>query len=170
MDSHPFDTLPLPQGGNLIFTPCPGTKGVNLQASISQLKLAGAQAIITLMPDEEMTRYEVEALPEACQQHDLKWFHLPVEDDTAPRADFQHEWESQRQQVHNILDQNGTLVIHCKGGSGRTGLMAAIILLERGFTIQQAVSLVKTTRPKSLSLQPHIDYLNHIYGSKQQRS
>lgn len=46
---HPFDYLEL-STGSLIFTPCPGTKGVSLSESISQLKTASAAAIITLMP------------------------------------------------------------------------------------------------------------------------
>jgi len=170
MDSHPFDILPLDQGGSLIFTPCPGTKGIDLQTSIAQLKRAGAEAVITLMTDEEMADLEVDILPVVCQQHGLQWFHLPIEDDEAPAAEYQQKWDSQKQQIHNILDQNGTLAIHCRGGSGRTGLMAAILLLERGIEFDQAVSMVKGLRPKALMKQPHIDYLNRTYGSQQQRS
>ncbi|MES9929129.1 MAG: hypothetical protein ABW158_13550 [Candidatus Thiodiazotropha sp. 6PDIVS] len=48
MAIHPFDILPLNNGGNLIFTPCPGTKGVDLETSVRQLKEAGAESIITL--------------------------------------------------------------------------------------------------------------------------
>jgi len=168
VDSHPFDTLFIDQGGCLIFTPCPGTKGVDLQTSIAQLKQAGANAIATLMPNDEMIRNEVEALPSVCEQHGLQWFHLPVEDDAAPADDFQRSWEKQKDQINSILDQNGTLVIHCRGGSGRTGLMAAIVLLERGISFDHAVTMVKGLRPKALKLQPHIDYLTHMYGDIEQ--
>lgn len=167
MDSHPFDILPLDQGGSLIFTPCPGTKGIDLQTSITQLKQAGAMAVITLMTDEEMVGLEVDALPTVCKKHELQWFHLPIEDDEAPAAEYQQKWDSQQQKIHNILDQNGTLVIHCRGGSGRTGLMAAILMLERGTEFDQAVSMVKGLRPNALKKQPHIDYLNRTYGSDQ---
>lgn len=165
MDLHPFDTLLLDQGGSLIFTPCPGTKGIDLPTSIDQLKQAGAKAVITLMPDEEMARFEVETLPEVCEQHGLKWFHLPIEDDTAPAVEFQKAWAEHKQQVNSILDKNGTLAIHCKGGSGRTGLMAAIILLERDIDFDQAVSMVKRMRPNALKRQPHTDYLVRTYDS-----
>lgn len=170
MASHPFDTLPLDQGGSLIFTPCPGTKGIDLPTSIAQLKQAGAMAVITLMTVDEMARFEVDTLPIVCEQHDLLWFHLPIEDDKAPGVEYQQKWDRYKQEIHNILDQNGTLVIHCLGGSGRTGLMAAIILLERGIAFDGAISMVKGLRPKSLKKQLHVDYLNRTYGSKQQRS
>lgn len=165
MDSHPFDILQLEQGGSLIFTPCPGTKGTDLATSVAQLKQAGANAVITLMPNKEMALFGVETLPEVCAQHGLTWFHLPIEDDAAPATEFLQSWVKYKQQANSILDKNGTIAIHCKGGSGRTGLMAAIILLERGIDFVQAVSMVKSLRPKSLKLQPHIEYLNRTYGS-----
>lgn len=162
MNLHPFDSLPLEQGGRLIFTPCPGTKGVDLEASVAQLEQAGASAIVTLMPEDEMARFEVEALPSVCDQHGLEWFHLPVEDDKAPTVEFQQRWEKQKGRINSILDDNGTLAIHCRGGSGRTGLMAAIILLGRGIPFEQVVSMVQGLRPNALKLQPHIDYLMSV--------
>jgi hypothetical protein len=51
---HPVDLLILPSNGKLIFTPCPGTKGVTLQDSIDQLKRAGPSALITMLPDDEL--------------------------------------------------------------------------------------------------------------------
>lgn len=157
--THPFDRLPLVEGGALLFTPCPGTKGVELASALEQLRQAGANAVITLMPEEEMARFGAEALPALCAQQGLNWFHLPVEDDAAPSAAFATQWAAQRQAVHRLLDDNGTVAIHCRGGSGRTGLMAAILLLERGHDLDQAVAMVQQLRPNALKQQPHRDYL-----------
>lgn len=162
MQTHPHDILLLAEGGKLIFTPCPGTKGVGLEESISQLRLAGAKAIISLTPHTEMARLEVEDLPQACQDQGVEWFHLPVEDDSAPAAEFGQGWARDREKIIAILDQDGALAIHCKGGSGRTGLMAAIILLERGAELEQVVRMVQGLRPKSLRLQPHVEFLKKL--------
>ncbi|WP_315709725.1 hypothetical protein [Brenneria uluponensis] len=43
---HPFDILTLDNGAKLIFTPCPGTKGVPLADALKPLKKAGAQVVI----------------------------------------------------------------------------------------------------------------------------
>jgi len=51
MQTHPFDILALENGAQLIFTPCPGTKEVILSGSISTLKDAGTNMLITLMFD-----------------------------------------------------------------------------------------------------------------------
>lgn len=162
MQTHPYDILPLAKGGKLIFTPCPGTKGVALEESISQLRQAGASAVISLTPQTEMARLQVEDLPQACAKQGLDWFQLPVEDDSAPAAEFALGWARDREKILAILDQNGALAIHCKGGSGRTGLMAAIIMLERGVGLEQVISMVQRLRPKALRLQAHVEYLNEL--------
>ena len=52
MQTHPFDILSLENGAQLIFTPCPGTKDSTLAESISTLKQAETQMLLTLMFDE----------------------------------------------------------------------------------------------------------------------
>jgi len=64
--------------------------------------------------------------------------------------------------VHRLLDAGKRIAVHCKGGSGRTGLMAAQILVERGYTKEDALAAVKALRPKALSLAAHQDYLARL--------
>ena len=63
MNKHPYDVLDLPDQVCLIFTPCPGTKGLDLETSVRELHQAGADAIVTMMTDEELAKFEVASLP-----------------------------------------------------------------------------------------------------------
>lgn len=163
---HPFDTLALGDDqGSILFTPCPGTKDVDLATSLDQLKQAGAVAIVTLMQGEEMERHGVQALPELCQQKDLLWFHFPVADDSAPADAFAHAWQRDKQQVHALLDQGKTIALHCKGGSGRTGLVAAQILYERGVEQGQVFERVQALRPQALRHAVQADYIQRLFSS-----
>ena len=157
---HPFDILPLESGANLIFTPCPGTKAVELQASLEQLASAGAVAILTLMPIEEMQRNAVNDLPALCASLGLQWFHLPIEDDRAPEQAFQTSWQLAKGKIHALVESGKSIAIHCKGGSGRTGLVAAQILLERGVPLEQVIDKVRAVRPNALQLPAHQAYIN----------
>lgn len=163
---HPFDELLVNPGTSataaLIFTPCPGSKGVDLTTSLQQLKAAGAKAVISLTPDEEMTELQVKDLPALCRELDLFWFHCPINDDQAPGLAFAEGWQQAQAQVHQLLRQGGKVAIHCKGGSGRTGLMAAKILLELGLDKIHVKQRVQALRPYALTLKPHLDYFNRL--------
>ncbi|WP_336987855.1 tyrosine-protein phosphatase [Aeromonas hydrophila] len=161
---HPFDILNLDNGARLIFTPCPGTKEASLQASLKTLKEAGAEAVVTMMPDAELSEFKADSLPAECEALDLAWFQLPVEDDCAPETPFAEAFANHKADLLARLAAGQTLAIHCRGGSGRTGLMAAILLLEAGYAPTQVKSLVQGLRPKALTLDPHVNYLNKHYS------
>ena len=101
MPQHPYSVLPLAQfNGQLIFTPCPGTKGTRPFEALQTLKDAGASALLTLMPTEELLQNEIDLLPEECQMLGIEWFHLPVEDDQAPGEAFKAAWEQHLSLIH----------------------------------------------------------------------
>lgn len=160
--SHPYDELVLEGSAALLFTPCPGTKGKALDASLLTLKQAGASAIITLMPTEEMERNAVTDLPERCAELELAWFQCPIEDEHAPLADFASAWQQHGPAVHQLLKDGKKIAIHCKGGSGRTGLMAAQIMLERGIDKAQVKQRIQALRPNALTLVPHLTYFQSL--------
>jgi protein-tyrosine phosphatase len=160
--THPFDLLPLAKGGGLIFTPCPGTKGVDLASSVQQLKAAGTQVLLTLMPTTEMQLNNAEQLPELCAEAGIQWFQLPIADDHAPEQDFQQNWPAASTVVLPLLHAGGIVAIHCKGGSGRTGLVAAQLLLELGYSKAETLALVQALRPYALTLAPHQAYFQSL--------
>jgi protein-tyrosine phosphatase len=166
LNTHPHDKLVLPEGGALILTPCPGTKGVDLTSSLAQLRRAGADAVVTMMPDEELARFEVPDLPDVVGQNGMAWFQFPVEDDAAPDEAFERTWQARKSEVLSLIRQDRCMAIHCRGGSGRTGLMAAVIMREMGMDEAQAIDLVKGLRPNSLKLSAHAEYLAAHYDTK----
>lgn len=160
--THPFSPLVInDDAGQLLFTPCPGTKDVGLQQSLEQLAAAGASAIFTLMPQDEMQRNAVIDLPELCAQLGLEWFHLPIEDDHAPEQLFQDAWNQSRERIHALVNGGKSIAIHCKGGSGRTGLVAAQILLERGLPLDEVIERVRAIRPNALQIPAHQEYITN---------
>jgi protein-tyrosine phosphatase len=166
LSTHPYDILVLPKQRRLIFTPCPGTKGVDLTASVNELHQAGADAIITMMTDEELAKFEVASLPDVVRQSGMTWFHFPVEDDAAPAEVFEQSWQASKAEVLALIEQGKCVAIHCRGGSGRTGFMAAVIMRELEMDETQASDLVKDLRPNSLKLPAHTEYLATHYDKK----
>lgn len=160
MPQHPYSVLSAKQiQGQLIFTPCPGTQDTSLAEALVTLKEAGASALLTLMPTEELHQNAVDDLPQQCQQHGIEWFHLPVEDDQAPAEPFQAAWDANRERIKQLLSEGKHIAIHCKGGSGRTGLIAAQLLIECGVPLREAISQVQALRPRALQHPAHVQYI-----------
>lgn len=161
--NHPYDLLSIPGiKGKLIFTPCPGTKDSSLVDALATLKQAGASAVISLMPVSELAANGAEDIGKQCQVQDMAWFHLPVADEQVPLEDFGQGWKASKQSILERLNAGQDIAIHCKGGSGRTGLIAARIMIEAGIPRADAIALVQTLRPKAIQHPAHINWINQF--------
>lgn len=161
MNYHPFETLILANGAKLLFTPCPGTKSVSLENSVHQLKEQGVSMLLTLMFDEEMADNGITTLPNLCKSLQISWLQLPVIDDEAPQAEFEQQWQQHKTHILNEVHNKGVVAVHCKGGTGRTGTVIALILLQLGWSIDKIKQEIQTLKPKALRIQKQIDYLNN---------
>ena len=163
-NQHPFWTLPLneaaPTKGGLLLTPCPGTKGVNAITSLRQLKAAGATVVLTALENDDLPNQGVDLLAEACKLLGMQWIHVPIEDDCAPTAEFESKWQRANDAAQIALNNGEFVVAHCKCGSGRTGLLAARILLARGQPFVATIEAIQAQRPGAFTHQPHIDYIS----------
>ncbi|REG77584.1 cyclin-dependent kinase inhibitor 3 family protein [Marinomonas pollencensis] len=161
--THPTWELPLPDTeAGLVLTPCPGTKDASLSDSIAELKKQGVMAIVTALSLEEMQDRGVASLPEEVEQAGLKWFHLPIEDDCAPGADFIAKWQQASPELHQTIKKGQKIALHCMGGSGRTGLLAAHLLLEREWPLEQIISEVQALRPGAFTKQVQVQYIQQF--------
>jgi len=169
VNQHPFETLNLPNGAKLIFTPCPGTKSINLIDSIVQFKQQGVSMLITLMFDREMTENKVTNLPQLCEAHQIKWLQLPIVDDEAPQNEFEHQWKKHKPTILEEINNKGVVAVHCKGGTGRTGTVISLLLLQLDWTVDKIKQEVQTLKPKALQLEKQKDYLNRTLMSFEEK-
>lgn len=114
------------------------------------------------MPTEELLQNEIDLLPEECQMLGIEWFHLPVEDDQAPGEAFKAAWAQHHPRLKQLLTEGKTIAIHCKGGSGRTGLVAAQLLIESGVPFSDAIRDVQSLRPRAIQHPAHIEYIGQF--------
>ncbi|CCN72104.1 cyclin-dependent kinase inhibitor 3 family protein [Vibrio nigripulchritudo] len=161
--THPTWNLDLESGG-LVLTPCPGTKGVALEASLQQLKDEGVQAVVTALDNAELASKEVSELGEITEKLGMKWFQIEIEDDCAPSDAFTAKWQKASPELHKILNQGGKVALHCMGGSGRTGLFAAHLLLEKGWKLADIIREVQALRPGAFTKPVQVDYIERVAG------
>lgn len=160
MQTHPYDILTLDNGAQLIFTPCPGTKNTSINAALTTFKSVKTDMLITLMFDQEMQINEATELPKECKALGIEWIQLPICDDAAPGLEFETQWNKHKAQIIALMTNKGTIAVHCKGGSGRTGLVIGLILLALGWPTKEVIDTVQSMRPKALAHPVQLDYFN----------
>jgi protein-tyrosine phosphatase len=70
--------------------------------------------------------------------------YLPTPNDYAPTLS---QLEQGIHFIQQIKDRGGKVYIHCRGGIGRAPTMAAAYLMEQGATLEEAICMIKKSRP-----------------------
>jgi protein-tyrosine phosphatase len=156
-EKHPLqiDSVSVPgRSGLLGMTLCPGKKdpyarfGVwdrDLQADLDVVRGWGASAVVTLIEDFEFGLLGVPGFG-AKVSAAFRWLWLPIPDGGVPDDDFEARWSSAGPELHGRLAAGERVLIHCRAGLGRTGLVAARLLVESGMTPLQALNAVRAAR------------------------
>lgn len=148
----------------LVLMPCPGTQQVSLLDSLKQLKQSGVSVIVTAITRQEMADKQVASLGQVAQGLGLGWIHLPIEDNSVPDALFSEHWPTVSPQLRAVLKRGDKVALHCMGGSGRTGLLAAHVLLDCGWPLEQAMRHIRALRPGAFSQPAQREYIEQVAG------
>jgi protein-tyrosine phosphatase len=100
-----------------------------------------------MMADEEMKNLNAENLSEVCQQSDIQWFNMETDDHKVPGEKSLSKWNEYKDKLVDVINQGNTVAVHCKGGTGRTGVGVAMLLLELGRSGDQAIADVQALKP-----------------------
>jgi ADP-ribosyl-[dinitrogen reductase] hydrolase len=142
--------------GRLGLTLCPGKKDAlygwnrDLKEDMRVIRAWGASIVVTLIEDHEFQLLAIENLEQEVRVHGMEWRHLPIRDVDVPDQRFESAWEQTGAELHDRLDAGDRILIHCRGGLGRTGLVAGVLLVERGCDPGTAVRRVRAVRPNAI--------------------
>lgn len=145
-----------PAMGALGLTLCPGKKDAasnwnrDLAQDLQFIRDWGATTVVTLIEDHEFQMLSVQTLERDVRALGMDWLHLPILDVSIPDHRFEGAWVLEGPKLHKRLDCGERILIHCRGGLGRTGLVAACILVERGCDPQDAIRRIRAVRPHAI--------------------
>ena len=144
-----------PDLGVIGFTLCPGKWQTNsisgtwrrdLGIDVGALAAWGAAAMVTLMPMNELLEVQAQGISTACEVHGIEWHHLPIVDVSVPDEAFEIAWTYSGLRLREHLRAGRNVVVHCRGGLGRSGTIAARLLVEMGWNANEAIKAVRTQR------------------------
>ena len=154
-----IDEVAAPGGGRIGMTFCPGKRqrGAamgdwerDLAADLARIAEWGAAAVVTLMEEHELERYGVPGLGEAVEALGMEWHHLPIPDVGVPDSLFEARWFYAGHRLRAHLLAGRRVLLHCRGGLGRTGTIAARLLAELGAVPEEAIAAVRRARPGAI--------------------
>ena len=156
--THPLQIAEVqagPSHGRIGITFCPGKHDVmahtgawarDLDLDLDAISEWGAKLILTLVESAELNSLKVPHLGEAVLKRGLQWKHLPIADYSIPTDEFEAQWATHGQEVRAMLRNGEDILVHCKGGLGRAGMIAARLLVELGMDPDEAIRNVRRAR------------------------
>jgi ADP-ribosyl-[dinitrogen reductase] hydrolase len=158
--SHPLQIATLPiEAGAIGVTFCPGKQGDSvfgapwardLTVDLDAIESWGASAVVTLVEGHELVSLGVSDLGQRVRERGMDWFHLPIVDLTAPGPGFEEPWPAVATTLRQRVTGGGRALVHCRGGLGRAGTVAACLLVEFGIAAPEAIQRVRTARPNAI--------------------
>ncbi len=162
MNSWRIDTLLAPDSGVRIgLCACPGQSG-SLSNDLQQLCDWGARGLVTLIEDHEFGLLGVTSLPAQAEALGMRWWHLPIRDLGTPDESFETSWREVGHELRSLLRDGVSVALHCRGGLGRTGTVAARLLVELGRTPALAIEQVRSARPGSIETREQENFVHSV--------
>ena len=161
-ETHPLriDAVQAPGlPGRLGLTLCPGKFQRNggtviwsrdLKTDVAAIEEWGAALVVSLITDMELSRLQVKRLPDELEAAGISWLHLPIHDGTPPGPELVREWPARSADILARLGRGENVLVHCKGGLGRAGTVAAMLLMDAGVPVDQAIHDVRAARPGAI--------------------
>ena len=148
-----------PKSGKLGICVCPGIKDTSslanrqdrdLEQDVQTIASWQAKAALTLMETKELERYGVANIREVMTRHQIQWYHFPIQDMCIPDKRIEHIWSEISAGLRSTIVSGGNVLVHCRGGLGRSGMIAARILVELGWNPEPAIQKVREVRPGAI--------------------
>ena len=115
-----------------------------LEDEISGWQRSGVDAVVSLLTPEENEDLQLSKEPTLAKSHGLRFVSLPVQDRGVP-----HSWDEVLRAVAkagDMLRQGRNVAVHCRQGIGRSGMMAAALLISDGSTPGDALKVISGAR------------------------
>ena len=154
VDFLPNDEIEAP--GRLGMTFAPGMWAGSVQGRWERDLAADMRALeeeyetdvlVSLMEKHEYRGYQIPELLEKDSFGGIEILRFAVKDMSVPQEAESERFEAFVQKVVRQLEQGKNVVVHCRGGLGRTGTLAACVLVALGrHSADEAIDAVRAAR------------------------
>jgi protein-tyrosine phosphatase len=124
--------VPRPRGGDW------------LDDEIRSWKDAGLDVVVSLLMPDEATELDLEQEAQACTNHAIEFLSFGIPDRGVPAS--RRETAELLKRIDGSLAAGRSVAIHCRQGIGRSGLIAASLLILWGTNPSDAITQISRVR------------------------
>ncbi len=124
--------MPRPRGGDW------------LEDELALFKRQGVNVLVSMLESDEAHRLELDQEQTLCEAQEIEFHTYPVRDRDVPTS--QREVCELATTLAEKLSDGQDVIVHCRGGIGRSGLMAASIMIVLGLGVDEVLSRLRKTR------------------------
>jgi len=150
--------------GILALCPLPGAGG-NYRGDLEHIHDWKPGLVISMTTEAEQVAVGGGALGIDIQSMASRWVHLPVSDFGAPPADVLAQWSEVSQMARSALVGGGRVLVHCRGGCGRSGMVVLRLMIECGERPERALTRLRAVRPGAIETPEQMQW---AYGPQRQ--
>lgn len=161
--------LPCPRGGSLALLAYPGLSlGIDgvaiihpdiLRSTFAALSALGCQRLYRLIEPSERLQPADQLVEDMAAAAGYVVRSLPIRDYSIPDFKTLMDLRHDRAARQALWGSGGCLALHCHAGAGRSGLIAAWLLMEQGLTVTDAIDQVRTHHPEAIETDAQVDWL-----------
>ena len=115
-----------------------------LKDDIGKWKRAGINSVLSLLTPEEESDLDLRGEAREVKTLGMDFRSFPIPDRQIPRSEAQ--WAEVLEKVDRDLSTGKNVLVHCLQGIGRSGLVAACLLVKKGMSPGAAVESVAAAR------------------------
>jgi protein-tyrosine phosphatase len=124
--------MPRPRGGDW------------LEDEIRSLKAQDVDVLVSLLTPDEIAELDLTKEGDICESNGIEFVSFPIIDRDVPAMD-----RVLKALIHSLRDRltnAKAIVIHCRGGIGRSGIMAACLMVSPNNPVELVMLLISHSR------------------------
>jgi len=132
--------------GLVALSPLPG-RGGGYARDLGTIRAWQPDLVISMTTEIEMLQQGAGSLGDDLRANAIEWAHLPVTDFGAPPPVIDAAWAKVSVSAARILSHGGHVLVHCRGGCGRSGMIVLRLMIEHGEHPDAALNRLRAVRP-----------------------
>lgn len=143
--------------GLLALCPCPGQSD-RYDLDLEQVRAWRPSFVISMTPLAELEQLGASRFMADVPTLGARWLHLPVQDYGTPDPAQAADWRVISDKARKALSGGGRVLVHCRGGCGRSGMAVLRLLIEMGEPVGDALARLRYIRHCAVETDAQFDW------------